>query len=384
MAVLLEVLRSGGYSFVPVVESGRFVGVVCEQTVFSALFAATEDERRTLRERPVVDFLTQPAMEVRATAALADAARLLLSLPNVDALPVVEDQTRRFVGVLGRADLVQDMHRFVRPPTMGGMATPVGVLLTGGGARGGVGPGALVLTGLLMFSLQMAAFVIGSLILPRGADWVAGSGDFVPAATEWARGIVPKTVWATLIDLVVSLTQTVLFLLLLRLTPVVAYHAAEHQVVHAVEQGEPLLVETVRRMPRVHPRCGTNIATGALIFSMGFFLERLLGAGAFAFSAIAALLYWRRLGGWVQAHLTTKPAGDHHLQQAIAAAHSVLSAQRAMSLVPAPNPLRRLWQSGIAQILCGFGIGYTLLFLLTLLVSPLGEWFAPLLRDILP
>ncbi len=30
-------------------------------------------------------------------------------------------------------------------------------------------------------------------------------------------------------------------------------------VVHAIEEGEDLTLEKVRPMPRVHPRCGTNL-----------------------------------------------------------------------------------------------------------------------------
>jgi uncharacterized protein YqhQ len=36
-------------------------------------------------------------------------------------------------------------------------------------------------------------------------------------------------------------------------------------VVHAIERGEPLLAESVRAMPRVHPRCGTNIVAAAFL-----------------------------------------------------------------------------------------------------------------------
>src|SRR2546423_10530097 len=61
-----------------------------------------------------------------------------------------------------------------------------------------------------------------------------------------------------------------LFLLFVRALPLVQYHAAEHQAVHAMERGEPLDPEIVRRMPRVHPRCGTNIMAGGMVFLIVF------------------------------------------------------------------------------------------------------------------
>jgi uncharacterized protein YqhQ len=45
-------------------------------------------------------------------------------------------------------------------------------------------------------------------------------------------------------------------------------------VVHAIERGEPLVLEVVRRMPRVHPRCGTNLVAGiALFLGLANFLQ---------------------------------------------------------------------------------------------------------------
>jgi uncharacterized protein YqhQ len=36
------------------------------------------------------------------------------------------------------------------------------------------------------------------------------------------------------------------------------YHGAEHMSIHAYEAGEPLSIESVRRYPPEHPRCGTS------------------------------------------------------------------------------------------------------------------------------
>jgi uncharacterized protein YqhQ len=48
------------------------------------------------------------------------------------------------------------------------------------------------------------------------------------------------------------------------------YHGAEHMSIHAYEAGEPLSVESVRRYPPEHPRCGTSflliVVLGSIIF----------------------------------------------------------------------------------------------------------------------
>ena len=55
---------------------------------------------------------------------------------------------------------------------------------------------------------------------------------------------------------------------MMRLLPIAGYHAAEHQSVHAMEQGEPLIPQVVKRMPRVHPRCGTSFLLVVMIVSI--------------------------------------------------------------------------------------------------------------------
>ena len=48
------------------------------------------------------------------------------------------------------------------------------------------------------------------------------------------------------------------------------YHGAEHMSIHAYESGEPLNIDSVRRYPPEHPRCGTSflllVVLGSIIF----------------------------------------------------------------------------------------------------------------------
>ena len=53
---------------------------------------------------------------------------------------------------------------------------------------------------------------------------------------------------------------------------VFGYHGAEHMVVHAHEAGEPLTLESVRRFPAAHPRCGTSFLMTVVLVSIILFM----------------------------------------------------------------------------------------------------------------
>jgi uncharacterized protein YqhQ len=53
---------------------------------------------------------------------------------------------------------------------------------------------------------------------------------------------------------------------------VFGYHGAEHMVVHAHEAKEPLTVESVRRFPPAHPRCGTSFLMTVVLVSIIMFM----------------------------------------------------------------------------------------------------------------
>jgi uncharacterized protein YqhQ len=46
------------------------------------------------------------------------------------------------------------------------------------------------------------------------------------------------------------------------------YHGAEHMTIHALEAGDPLTVEKIRRYPTAHQRCGTEFLVVVIIISI--------------------------------------------------------------------------------------------------------------------
>jgi uncharacterized protein YqhQ len=118
------------------------------------------------------------------------------------------------------------------------------------------------------------------------------------------------------------------------------YHGAEHMSIHAFEAGEPLSVESVRRYPPEHPRCGTSflliVVLGSIVFFSIFgrpgwaFLitSRLIGIPIIAGFAYELLRWSGTRGGWLASalaapgiwlqKLTTRVPDESQIEVAIA------------------------------------------------------------------
>ena len=91
-------------------------------------------------------------------------ALLTLDRYDLPAMPVYDD-ARQYLGMVSRADLLAGVHQSVRPPLVGGMATPLGVWLTDGRYSGGAPNIGLFLTGLILsvgLMLSTALIVAGA------------------------------------------------------------------------------------------------------------------------------------------------------------------------------------------------------------------------------
>ena len=323
----LRTFATSGQALLPVVEGDALVGVLAERDVSewvgdqagSLAYLDPASARDTMvmhvmRPSPVIGYADEP---------------LAAMLPHferrgLDAVPVL-DALDRFVGMLPRVLVLEALTHALRPERVGGMATPFGLFLTTGHQRAGVGTGALVATGALIVGLNEA--------LLQGL-----------AAAQRAAGMRLEPSLAALVALAA-------FLVLLRLSPLAGLHAAEHQVVNAIERGEPLDVETVKGMPREHARCGTNLL--ALLFGAQL-LVPLIGRDPLWFLPAAAvlLLAWRRIGGFLQRWFTTRPASAGHVRAGLRAGEALL---RAYAERPAYRAGRwqRIWNLGVLQVLSG-------------------------------
>lgn len=275
-------------------------------------------------------------------------------------LPIYDPETGQILAVLSRPLPAPPPV----PPRLGGMATPLGVYLTDGQTSGGAGFWGLVLTGMILSGLGLAA--------------QAGAQAAMQALWHAAPGAWTRFPYLTVLGNWLPLP---LVFLGLRLLPLSGTHAAEHQVVHCIERSRPLLPECVRAMPRVHPRCGTNLFVGFSLF-LSAFVGVFSAAQAARFSlpdaatvavmiaAPLALLFWRRLGGWVQQWFATRPATDRQIASAIRAAEEVLCRRHSLAQAGGRvqfHLVRRIWSMGLAQVLLGYFVVLGLLSLASLI-----------------
>jgi hypothetical protein len=106
-------------------------------------------------------------------------------------------------------------------------------------------------------------------------------------------------------------------------------------------------------MPRVHPRCGTNLAAGATLF-LGIFLSPWVESWELRFfvAAFATLYLWKRLGSLMQLFITTKPASDKQIRSGIRAGQELLD-RYATSRISMPSVPVRIWRSGMLHVMLG-------------------------------
>jgi CBS domain-containing protein len=323
--------REFGTSVLPVGNGHYLVGIVTERDLLEALALGAEPtdavESHALRKADTIQAYSSGAEALRQMQAGGSASL------------VVIDDIGRIQGLLLPSDLYGRRIVPPRPHLIGGMATPFGVYLTTGSIRAGASHLALVTTGMLLFSLFLGATVVGF-----GLAVAAEASGMGRPVADAIQGILPF----------------LMFLAGMRLLPISRIHAAEHKVVHAIERGEELTVENVRRMPRVHPRCGTNIAVGLTLFlTMGtsgwipFPELRLIAA------AILTLALWRPLGSLAQKYVTTAPPADRHLQSGIRAGKQLLE-RYASTRNPYPSFGARVVNSGMLHVMFGSFLCYTL------------------------
>lgn len=291
----------------------------------------------------------------------------LLALDRYDcsALPVL-DGANRYKGMISRADIVAALGQQVRPPTVGGMATPLGVWLTTGSLSAGAPPLGLFLSGLVLGGCFLFAHYTLLLVLTYlNPSW----GAMYSSGLLGAGGPNMGAPWSAggAFNIAVSLAQSALFLGAMRCLPMAGVHAAEHQTVWAIERGLPLTPQIVARMPRAHPRCGTNLVALSGLIVIVF--QHLPGTDPTYYLLALIFIYfaWRGVGTWLQVHLTTRRPSTKQLESGIRAGRELLEKYQNQ-----PHEMgsfgSRLLNSGIAYSAAGMMLAFAL-----------GDWLVNLL-----
>jgi CBS domain-containing protein len=357
----LSLVRGYASTALPIQANGKLVGVVSLEDALAALADAPAQSQEALLDRPVATLLRPPVATLLPDSDVTT-MRQQFTQHRLPMIPVVDTEGFCHGFVLANDLLLPDPAPLY-PGPVGGMATPMGVYLTNGTLRAGVGDLALIASGLVIGSLYAvaASLVTGLLWMAhRYAGW-----PFVPVYDLSYQPPSGQPILG-LFALGLFLFSLLVFLLLLRSTRLAGYHAAEHQTVHAMERQERLVPEIVSRMPRPHPRCGTNLlSAGILFFSLFQICENLpyLNPLALLVALIGTLLGWRPLGMFLQQYLATRPASAPELASGIAAGQELT--RKYLHSPPARmRPLRRLWCMGFLQTALGWTLSYGLFLIL--------------------
>jgi CBS domain-containing protein len=310
-----------GSDVLPVLSNDRVVGVLTGIGLARALGDAVEPS-------DAIASYVSSATTIRGYATGAEALR---SFEDGNPLVVVDDDDR-LIGILTPADLFPRHRPQLRPTMVGGVATPFGVYLTSGSAGAGVPKYALIGSGAAITAMFSAAILLAQF----GSLWLRRNG-LQPDICN---------------DIQVALS-CFLFAAMFRLFPLAGIHGAEHQVVHAIERELELVPSVVRRMPLVHPRCGTNYSVAISLF-LGVYEWQWTSMDEYRLllAATVTLALWRPLGNFAQKYITTKRPNERQLAQAISAGHEVI-AKYASAKTSNPSIPVRIWNTGLAFILVG-------------------------------
>ena len=347
-----SLLRASDGSSTVVIDGGQIVGIITEKAIAAAL-AQAPDSQFPL-DTPVRSLMDPGILYVNSGATVQQAAGIFAA-SDVDALPVINGYGG-YLGVIYRGDLVGYMTRGMKMPPVAGMATPLGVYLTTGSVSGGAGSFGLFLSGLTLGVLMVVAHAISVGIL--------GAMGHIPLHANLHLPALLMPHWVNLQPYLSMILNVIVFVVLLRLSSLAGYHAAEHMTVHAIEAGEALKPEIVGKMPRAHPRCGTNILTGITLFLLVTYC--LQDQSSLMLAALVAVLFWRSIGGWMQQYVTTKPPSARELASGIAAGNQLIE-----RFHERPNHqeygLARIWRMGLLQNAAG-------LMLVSAIVPYLAAW----------
>jgi hypothetical protein len=326
-----KIFRENGATVLPVVDGAqRLQGILTNASLARALAEASE-------ATDAVANYVEPAETIAPYHTAAEALRQ----SEDGRTRVVIDDAGRVVGLVSAVDLWPRRRVLPRPSTVGGMATPFGVYLTTGSVSAGAPWWALMATGASMFAMMSAGLAVSD-----GLSKV------------WPK--TPNSVWL--------LVTAVVFFVLMRIAPLSGTHGAEHQVVHAIEREEPLTADVVRRMPLVHPRCGTNLIVGLAIFLTLQNMKELVPYGGTVVALLVAMVFAMPLGSLAQRYITTRQPSEKQLAGAIRAGEELLH-RNAEAAYSTAKPFRRIWSMGLLQVMAGAYLMIGLLWLIKLLTK---------------
>lgn len=337
---LPELFREAGIDTLPVTDlQGHITGIVSEYDLASIIPEKNIIKDDYCRNVKVSDIMSKEVMTERKHADISELSDKIQKT-HTRVIPVVDGDNLYSGNSVTRSAIISYLIGRIKPQSLGGLATPLGVYITDGKHQAGAGNLGLFLTGI----------AIGSLIVFIEQLFKSGYTYFNIDSSD--TSVFP----------LIFIMQILLFLLILKFTPLAKIHAAEHQTINAAEKGLPLTLETVKTQPREHKRCGTNIMV--LLLGIQFviilfvsFIKNFDPFLQFIFlfwSFIFVFSNRKKWGIWLQKHFTTNSAPDKYILNGIAAGEEILRKHKEDFNPKPASFFRRLWCSAIIQIIAGF------------------------------
>src|SRR5512141_68871 len=225
-----------------------------------------------------------------------------------------------------------------------------------------MGRGAIALTLIITLGLAIGLFVLLPLFL-AGAATQATLGPGQTLVAHLVEGLIRVVIFVGYLLLVSRFGD---------IQRTFQYHGAEHMTIHALEHEDPLTVESVRKYPTAHQRCGTEFLVIFIILSILMFSLlagqniwiSILGRVALV-PVIAAIAYellrfgaryrqhwwirWLYMPGiWLQS-ITTKQPDDGMIEVAIASMREALAANGEDAPAGSFDPVRRPIPASVAE-----------------------------------
>jgi CBS domain-containing protein len=331
--MLPEAFKQAESDTLPVIDmAGNITGIVSEYDLAKVLPDVSFDDEGYRYHITVEQIMTK---EVWTEPEHTNIKELLSNINQMHlrVIPIIDNIGRYTGRSITRTAIISYLTRMVKPMSLGGLATPLGVYLTDGQHQAGSGNPGLLLTGVSLAFIILIVQVITGFIF-----------HYIKVG-----------------NVLLIIVQLTLFVLILRLTSFVKYHAAEHQTIYAIEKGLPLTPETVRMQPRPHRRCGTNL----MILLVGIQLVLLISLDISKISFFAQFVFliigflfifsnWRKIGMWLQQYLTTAVADDEQIKNGIKVGEELLKKHKEDLNPYPPTFFEKLWNMGFLQILASF------------------------------
>jgi uncharacterized protein YqhQ len=118
-----------------------------------------------------------------------------------------------------------------------------------------LGKGSIIVMLVVMFGVAIAVFSL----LPLFISSVATSGSDQGWAQPVVEGLIQVAIFLGYLTLISRASDV---------HRVFQYHGAEHMTIHALEAGDPLTVDEVRKYPTAHHRCGTEFLVILVMLSI--------------------------------------------------------------------------------------------------------------------